>query len=210
MMRLYGRAAVVALLLASTAVMERVVSGAEANVTRESMQTLPLAFDGWQGRVAAPLPKDVVALLGVDEHVYRTYLRDGLPVNLYAGYYHSQRRGDTIHSPQNCLPGAGWQPISAGTVDIAGPEGPVRVNQYLIQKGTQQQVVLYWYQGRGRVVANEYANKAFLMWDAATRRRTSGGLVRVISPVITTTEAASRHAAEFASALLPRLEKVMP
>lgn len=210
MMHLSGRVALVVLLLAGTAVMERAVSGAETDVTRESMQTLPLAFDGWQGRAAAPLAKDVVALLGVDEHVYRSYFRDGIPVNLYAGYYQSQRRGDTIHSPQNCLPGAGWQPVSAGTLDIPGVGGPVRVNQYVIQKGTQQQVVLYWYQGRGRVVANEYANKAFLMWDAATRRRTSGGLVRVISPVITTTDAASRHAASFATALLPRLEKVMP
>ena len=113
-MHVTGRVAVVVLLLFGTAVMERAVSGAEADVPRESMQTLPLAFDGWQGRAAAPLAKDVVALLGVDEHVYRTYFRDGIPVNLYAGYYQSQRRGDTIHSPQNCLPGAGWQPVSAG------------------------------------------------------------------------------------------------
>ena len=96
-----------------------------------------------------------------------------MPVGLYAGYYRSQRQGDTIHSPQNCLPGAGWRPVSSATINLTSPGGSVPVNQYVIQKGLDQQVVLYWYQGRGRVVANEYANKALLMWDAATLQRTN-------------------------------------
>ncbi len=204
------RAVLVIALLAGTAVVERTVSGAEATVARAPLGTLPLALEGWQGRAAAPLAKDVVAVLGVDDHVYRIYARDGVPVNLYAGYYNSQRRGDAIHSPQNCLPGAGWQPVESSLVDLETAGGTVRVNQYVIQKGLQKQVVLYWYQGRGRVIANEYANKALLMWDAATRRRTGGGLVRIITPVTSTTAAASRQAADFAAALLPQLEKVMP
>ena len=205
-----ARAALVIALLAGTAAVERTVSGAEATVVRSPLETVPLTLDGWQGRPAAPLAKDVVALLGVDDHVYRTYVRDGVPVNLYAGYYNSQRRGDAIHSPQNCLPGAGWQPVESGLVDVTSGSGTVRVNRYVIQKGLQKQVVLYWYQGRGRVIANEYANKTLLMWDAATQRRTSGGLVRIITPVTSTTEAASRHAAGFAAALLPQMQKVMP
>ena len=204
------RAVVVVVLLGGTALLERTVSGAEATVARAPLATLPPVLDGWQGRAAAPLAKDVVAVLGVDDYVYRTYVRDGVPMNLYAGYYDTQRRGDAIHSPQNCLPGAGWQPVDSRTVDLSSANGPVRVNQYVIQKGLQKQVVLYWYQGRGRVVANEYANKALLMWDAATRRRTSGGLVRVITPVTSTTDAAARQAAEFATALLPQLQRVMP
>lgn len=205
-----ARAAMVIALLAGTAVLERAVSGAEATVARATLDTVPLALEGWHGRPAAPLAKDVVAELGVDDHVYRTYEREGVAVSFYAGYYNSQRRGDAIHSPQNCLPGAGWQPIESSVVDVAGPGGNVRVNQYVIQKGLQKQLVLYWYQGRGRVIANEYANKAYLMWDAATQRRTGGGLVRIITPVTSTTEAASRHAAEFAAVLLPQLKKVMP
>lgn len=210
MRSLGARAAIVVILLVLTAVLERSVSGAEATIARASLETVPLELDGWRGRAAAPLAKDVVALLGVDDHIYRTYVRDGVPANLYAGYYRSQRRGDAIHSPQNCLPGAGWQPVQSGVVDVKTPGGLVRVNQYVIQKGLQKQVVLYWYQGRGRVIANEYTNKALLMWDAATRRRTSGGLVRIITPVTSTTEAASRHAEGLAAALLPQLEKVMP
>ena len=204
-----ARAIIVILLVSGTVLVERSAAGAETRVPRTPLQTLPFELGGWTGRPATPLSKDVVQLLGVDEHVYRTYVRSGVPVNLYVGYYESQRTGDTIHSPQNCLPGAGWQPVASTTVDIPGNGGPVRVNQYVIQKGLQKQVVLYWYQGRGRVVASEYANKAYLMWDAATARRTSGGLVRVITPVMSTTEAAAQQAVSFAGALLPQLQQVM-
>jgi EpsI family protein len=201
------RVLIVIVLLAATAAVERTVSGAEARVDRERLESLPLVLDGWEGRPAAALANDVVAMLGVDEYIYRTYIRDGIPVSLYAGYYESQRRGDTIHSPQNCLPGAGWHPVSSGTLqlDRAG-----RVNRYVIQKDLQQQVVLYWYHGRGRIVANEYANKAFLTWDAAWLRRTNGGLVRIMTPVVGSTDAAVEHAAAFASTLLPALQRLMP
>jgi EpsI family protein len=204
------RAGIIIVLLAAAVVTERAVSGAEAAVAREPLESLPLVLGEWQGRPAAPLPRDVVTLLGVDEHVYRTYAGPAGVVGLYAGYYHSQRRGDTIHSPRNCLPGAGWQPVASGTREIPFADGQVRVNQYVIQKGTQQQVVLYWYQGRGRIVANEYTNKALLMLDAARVRRTDGGLVRIITPVTSSLDESHARAARFASALLPELMRTMP
>jgi EpsI family protein len=129
---------------------------------------------------------------------------------LYAGFYHSQRQGDTIHSPQNCLPGAGWRPVASGTVDLSFGGREVTVNRYVIQKGLDRQVVLYWYQGRGRIVANEYFNKALLMLDAARLHRTSGGLVRLLAPVVTTAEAATDELTAFAAALLPYLERHLP
>ncbi|MCP6324112.1 EpsI family protein, partial [Klebsiella pneumoniae] len=91
--------------------------------------------------------------------------------------------------------GAGWRPISSTTIDLPTARGPAPVNQYVIQKGRDQQVVLYWYQGRGRVVANEYRNKLLMMWDAATLHRTNGGLVRVMSPVRPGADAATDVAA---------------
>lgn len=205
-----ARALVVILLLATASILERTFSGTEAAVKRAPLDSLPFTLGEWQGRTAAPLAKDVVALLGVDEYIDRAYVRDGIPVRLYAGYYHSQRRGDTIHSPQNCLPGAGWHPVASETRQLSGPAGPVRVNQYVIQKGLDQQVVLYWYHGRGRVIANEYANKGLLMWDAARHRRTNGGLVRIMSPVVTSRDAAVTHAAAFAASVLPAIDRLMP
>ena len=205
-----ARAAVVIALLGGATLFGTHVSGTEASVDREPLATLPHVFDGWKGREATPLADDVVAQLGVDDYIHRTYFSEaGAPVGLYAGYYGSQRQGDTIHSPQNCLPGAGWRPVASTTISLQRSGRSVPVNQYVIQKGLDQQVVLYWYQGRGRVVANEYANKALLMWDAATLQRTNGGLVRVMSPITPGRDAAADVAA-FATALLPKLERLMP
>lgn len=205
-----ARAVIVVALLAGAAVFGAHASGEETVIDRQSLTTLPHVIDGWRGREATPLADDVVAQLGVDDYIHRAYVSEsGVPIGLYAGYYGSQRQGDTIHSPQNCLPGAGWRPVSSSVIHLQVGDRRVPVNQYVIQKGLDQQVVLYWYQGRGRVVANEYANKALLMWDAATLQRTNGGLVRVMTPVTPGRDAAAEVAA-FATALLPQLERLMP
>lgn len=178
---------------------------------RDPLATLPLDLDGWHGRESAPLADDVLGQLGVDDYINRQYsAASAAPVGVYVGYYASQRQGDTIHSPQNCLPGAGWRPVEEGEarVPVAGRE--LTVNRFVIQKGLDRQVVYYWYQGRGRVVANEYANKALLMFDAARLNRTSGGLVRLITPVATTTEAATAQLSAFAAAIFPHLNRFLP
>lgn len=206
-----SRVLLVLVALAGTGAYLHSADGPERPVAREPLSALPLALGDWQGHPAAPFADDVVAQLGVDDYIHRQYQRaGGAPVAVYAGYYDSQRQGDAIHSPQNCLPGAGWQPVESGRLAIGRGSGAPIVNRYVIARGADRQVVLYWYQGRNRVVANEYANKAFLMLDAARLHRTNGGLVRLISPVVTTTDAATRELAAFAGALLPRLPAYMP
>ena len=203
-----ARALVILALVIGTAAYSRHVTAEEALVPRVSLAELPLEIDGWQGRAAPAFPDDIVSQLGVDDYINRRYTSaQGVPISLYVGYYDQQRQGDSIHSPQNCLPGAGWQAIDSTTHELA--DG-ARVNRYVIQKGIDTQVVLYWYQGRGRIVANEYANKALLMLDAARIRRTSGGLVRVIMPVTTTPEAAINDLSRFSAALLPHLTRHLP
>ena len=207
-----GRALVaVALLAGASLVSSRTIRADEVSVPRDSLASLPPVIDGWQGRTAAPLADDVLAQLGVDDYVNRTYMKAGAaPIGLYIGYYASQRQGDTIHSPQNCLPGAGWRPVSSAIREIASGGRTLRVNEYVIEKGMSRQVVLYWYQGRGRVVANEYANKALLMLDAARLHRTNGGLVRVLAPVAVSTGDTSNDAVAVAAALFPFLDKYLP
>lgn len=204
------RGAIVIGLLLGAALFGTRATATETDVARDPLMTLPYELGAWRGQDAKPLADDIVAVLGVDDYIQRVYVNEaGVPVSLYAGYYHSQRQGDAIHSPQNCLPGSGWRPVSSTTIRLTGGGREVPVNQYVIQKGLKQQVVLYWYQGRGRVVANEYRNKALLMWDAATLNRTNGGLVRVIVPIVAGVDA-RREAAAFASVLLPQLERLMP
>lgn len=206
-----ARALIVVALVAAAGAYATGASSTDAVVSRVPLASLSTTIDRWQGYEAPAFADDVVAQLGVDDYINRRYVRDGeIPVTMYVGYYASQRQGDTIHSPRNCLPGAGWQPVSSdrGTIDVGG--GTIPVNRYLIQQGLDRQAVIYWYQGRGRVIANEYANKAWLMIDAARLRRTDGALVRLITPVVTTPEAAFQELTTFTTALYPRLNPHLP
>jgi EpsI family protein len=205
------RTAMALALIVGTGVYTRGVAAPERPPARVALAEMPLTLGAWYGVEASPLADDVLAQLGVDDYVNRRYARaGGGTVSVYVGYYGSQRQGDTIHSPQNCLPGAGWQPIQADRTElrVGGPAVPV--NRFLIQKGLDRQAVFYWYQGRGRIVANEFANKGWLMLDAARARRTDGGLVRLIAPVTNTPDAAFATLADFSSALVPELWRHLP
>ena len=206
-----ARAAVVLVMLAGAGLYSARASSVEAVVPRVPLSSLPLALGEWHGREAAPLADDVLAQLGVDDYVNRQYARAGAPpVGLYVGYYASQRQGDTIHSPQNCLPGAGWLPVETAVTHVRAGDRSVPVNQFVIQKALDRQVVFYWYHGRGRVTANEYANKAFLMLDAAHLHRTNGGLVRLITPVASSVDVAKTELSTFAGQLFTQLDQHLP
>lgn len=218
--RVLTRLLVIAALLIGTAAYLRAASRPEQIPAREVLSALPLTLGPWAGSSAPELDDEVLDILGVDDYITRVYRDTSAaagplsPIGLYVGYYTSQRQGDTIHSPMNCLPGAGWQPVDVATVPIPLDGGPPAVvNRVVIQKGESRQVALYWYQGRGRIVANEYLSKAYLVWDAATRHRTDGALIRVVSPVAAgepDTTGAEQRAVAFAAALYPSLSRFLP
>jgi EpsI family protein len=211
-----GRALVLSAGILTAGVYGSHLTGREREAPRQSLASLPRALGEWSAPADVPLGNDALAVLGVDDYVSRTYLSTASApaVNLYVGYYDSQRQGDTIHSPQNCLPGAGWQPIEGGRARLELGDRTEIVNRYVIQKGLDRQVVLYWYQGRGRVVANDYANKFWLMVDAARLHRSNGALVRVIASAGRSTggsvAAADTAASGFARALFPYLGARLP
>lgn len=222
-MGLPGRAIAASLLIASAALVVQRAAGAESVPLRAPLASMPLSLAGWIGRDLPPWDEKIESVLAADEYINRRYVltsatRDrtvtaSAPAmaDLYVGYYRSQRQGDSIHSPQNCLPGAGWQPVSDERVTIPIRDGAaIPVNRYVIQKDLDRQVVLYWFQGRGRVVANEYANRAYLVVDFLRARRSDGALVRVMSPVTGSTGQAAAAAASFAAAMYPRLSEVVP
>lgn len=204
------RSIVAAALIVATGVYARGATGPENVPARSPLAEIPRTLGAWQGYDAA-ITDDVLGQLGVDDYISRNYVSaGGMPISIYVGYYASQRQGDTIHSPQNCLPGAGWQPVFSDRAAISAGETSFPVNRFIIQKGMDQQAVFYWYQGRGRIVANEFANKGWLMLDAARLRRTDGGLVRLITPVESTKESAFATLASFSAQIAPHLAAHMP
>jgi EpsI family protein len=163
-------------------------SQSEIVPTRAPLQNLPLSLGDWRGRVAPDFTPEILAVLGVDEYVNRVYYAPQRPpAGLYVGYYESQRQGDTMHSPLNCLPGAGWTPVSQSRIQVPVRDGAgermVEINSFIIEKGLDRQAVLYWYQSHGRVVASEYWGRFYMILDAMRTNRTDGAMVRVIVPI---------------------------
>ena len=149
---------------------------------------------------------------GMSSYVLRHYEPVGvLPFDVYVGYYDEQRQGKTIHSPKNCLPGAGWEQVQSGAVTIATPGGPVVVNRYRVAGAGGQALVYYWYQGRGRVAHDEFRVKWELLRDAALRGRTEEALVRIVVPFSGSDDrGADRVAREVVPTLISSVNTVLP
>ncbi len=203
---------------------------------KKAFAEFPMTVGGkWQGKELG-IEKKVLDVLKLSDYMMRVYWPStpmgsdtiqGQPVSdqsysqsqptkagplwLYVGYYESQRTGSTYHSPKNCLPGAGWQFVESEHVTVPLGNGPGKViNRVLIQKGLDQQIILYWYQDRGRVIASEYWAKGYMIWDAITKNRTDGSLVRISIPVESSPEDAYHRGVNFIQDLWPVLLQFMP
>ncbi len=187
------------------------VSHGEPVVPHQPLRDLPYTVGAWSGE-ERPLSERIVQAVSVSDYTNRVYFADGnVPVQLYVGYYGSQKTGDTIHSPKNCLPGSGWDPIHSGFASISVAGGrQIVVNEYVIQKDANRQLVFYWYQGRGRVSASEYAGKFWMVADAISRNRTDGALVRLVTPIIDNETSAQARLVGFTQGLFPQLDEIIP
>jgi EpsI family protein len=181
----------------------------EARVERRELKEFPKQIGNWQQTGGdEQFDNETMAVLRASDYVLRNYrAADGRVVNFYVGYYASQRDGATYHSPLNCLPGAGWVMSEPGKITIT-PKGraPFVANRYLIQNGDHKDLLIYWYQGRGRAVASEYWGKIYTVVDSVRMRRSDGAMVRITTPVESSEPAALQAAADLAanaSTILP-------
>jgi len=174
-----------AALLASTGIFLRARSRAEILPPRQELASLPLRHGDWVGTNLG-ISQDVRDVLGDGDFLSRVYQRARREpyVDLFIAYFPSQRTGSTIHSPQNCLPGSGWTPLERSRIPLPAPGGKsIGVNRYVVGKGMERELVLYWYQAHGRVVASEYWAKFFLVADTIRLNRSDGALVRILTPI---------------------------
>jgi EpsI family protein len=157
----------------------------EAIPASKPLGEFPTVIGDWRMVREGVIEQDEKDVLRADDYLTRQYAAQGKTASLFVAYFQSQRAGQTPHSPKNCLPGAGWSWSVADTihVDIAGRSEPIEINRYVVSKGDDHAVVLYWYESRDRVVASEYHAALFTAWDALRYNRTDTELVRVVAPV---------------------------
>lgn len=125
----------------------------------------------------------VMASLGVDHYIMREYRdKDGYSLWLYIGYYESQTEGQIIHSPKHCMPGSGWNTIESKEIPLTVADSSyakVKINEMVLQKGLEKQLATYWYHSRGRIVANEYMDRFYMVVDSLLKKRSDGALIRI-------------------------------
>lgn len=185
----------------------------EAAVERKPLSDLSQKLGDWRQRGnEIKFSEQTESVLKTSDYTMREYtLADGRVANIYVGYYASQRSGATYHSPQNCLPGAGWVMKDPQNVDISMADGTTfSANRYIIQNGIYNEVMIYWYQGRGRVQASEYTDKINTIFDSVTRSRSDGAIVRVMTSVGNDEAAGLQAAADLSARLAEELTPFVP
>ncbi|MGA8213707.1 MAG: exosortase C-terminal domain/associated protein EpsI [Candidatus Sulfotelmatobacter sp.] len=187
------------------------LSHGEPVLLSSPLSNFPLELGSWHGR-ELPLDAEILKVAAVDDYLNRVYQSPSVgAVGLYVGYYKSQQTGDVIHSPKNCLPGSGWQPVMAGRLSISLPNGTLApVNLYVIEKGLDRELVLYWYQSHGRIIASEYWAKFYMVRDAIRMNRTDSALVRIVTPFRPDRQEAQGRAIAFAQQMLTPLKSFIP
>jgi EpsI family protein len=186
----------------------------EAHVERRELKDFPTQLGAWR-QTGADFRFDLETenVLRADDYLMRNYaLADGRIASFYVGYYATQRNGATYHSPLNCLPGTGWTMTDPASIKIRPASGATafEANRYIIQKGSERQLLIYWYQGRGRAVASEYWGKLYTVLDSMRRRRSDGAMVRVMTPVGKSEQAALDAATDLAAQVVPQLPAYVP
>jgi EpsI family protein len=209
------RFAIAVALLATTAIFLQARAQREILASREPLASLSYQLGEWTGTDVA-MQQDVLDILGPGDFLQRYYENTSARepyVDLFLAYFPSQRTGDTIHSPKHCLPGAGWLPTESGRIWISLHGGPpFEANRYLIAKGDERQLVLYWYWAHNRALASEYWAKFFLVADSIRLNRSDGALIRVITPLLPgeAVDVAQQRLLSFAGNVVPQLDRYIP
>jgi len=175
----------------------------------------PVNVAAWQMVRETQLEKEVQEVLAADDTMSRVYLDPAgkNAASLFVAFFKSQRTGHWVHSPKNCLPGAGWEPAESGVIQVSAPGGsmpPITINRYIVARGEEKSVVLYWYQSHNRVIASEFSAKLWLVADSVRYHRSDTALVRVVVPVRDDQEAALQTGVAFVRAIFPQLVGWLP
>ncbi len=202
--------ALTVLLVAQTALFYSASHG-ENTPLPKPLASLPYDIGPWRYKQEQVVDADTRAILKADDIVERLYLGPEGGADLFIAYFQSQRYGQSPHSPKNCLPGSGFQPVESGKIDVPVGDRTIQVNRYVVSKGDYEEVVLYWYQSQGRVIADEFSAKFYLVADSIKNHRSDTSLVRVVVPVLGGQRERSKDiATHFVQAAYPVVDSWLP
>ena len=210
----FKRAISASALMIFTALCLVYLSQGESLVPNKSLSTFPKQVGEWSGKEDW-FDQRIYKALGVDDSFLATYTSPrGQKINLYIGFYTSQREGDLIHSPKNCMPGSGWEITHSSLEELSVPNtspDKIKMIKLTLEKGVQKQTAVYWYQSHGRFIASEYMQKIYLVIDSITMHRTDGSFVRLIAPVADGAEERTlTDLKDFAKHIIPILNQYIP
>ena len=200
------------LLLLATAGARARLAASPTVPPRQPLDGFPDRVGAWSLASQPAMSADVLEVLRADDYLLRIYSNPkGDNAQFFVAYYRTQHAGETMHSPKNCLPGSGWEPVRSDTVPLPAAGGAL-VNRYVVEREGDRALVLYWYQAQGRIIASEYWSKFYLIWDAMRDNRRDGAIVRVVVPLAPheTIAAATQEAFSFADPALPQLRRFLP
>ena len=186
-------------------------SHGEATPLAAPLSQFPPTFGQWHLVQEGVVEPEVQEVLKADDTLTRWYGGTNAGANLFIAYFRTQRTGQSPHSPKNCLPGSGWQPSESGRINVDVNGETININKYLVAKGDNQSMVLYWYQSQGRVIADEFAAKFYLVEDSIRKHRSDTALVRVTVPVAPGKQAeAEQIALDFVRSAYPVVKTYLP
>ena len=206
---------VTAVLILQGIVFYAIALRAEKAPPASPLAAFPADIAGWQMYKDVKIEQDTLDVLKADDTLNRIYLNPARDANayLFIAFFKTQRYGQAPHSPKNCLPGNGFEPIESGTILVAVPgrAEPIRINRYLVARGDEKSVTLYWYQSHDRVIAGEFAAKFWLIADSIRYHRSDTALVKIVVPVREgDADAATRTAIDFVKAAFSPLSRQLP
>lgn len=176
------------------------------------LAAFPTDLSGWHLAQEGVVDAETQQVLKANDLLTRWYTNPSIGgANLFIAYFETQRTGQAPHSPKNCLPGSGWQPTTSGVIDVPVGGETIHINRYIVAKGDEESVVLYWYQSQGRVIADEFAAKYYLITDSIRSHRSDTALVRIVVPSDANHEQQAEKAAiQFAQAAYPVVKSYLP
>jgi EpsI family protein len=202
-------------LVVQAIVLHTAISRPELTPVIRPLAAFPSQIAGWRAVEDVPIEQEVLDLLKADDTLNRLYVDPSgkIDVNLFVAFFKTQREGQSPHSPKNCLPGNGWQPVETGLVSISAPGRvqPIVANRYVASHGDDKAVVIYWYQSHNRIIASEYSAKLWLIADSIRYHRSDTALVKVVVPVVNdNTQSATQLGVSFVQTTFPALARELP